>query len=84
MKDEIKQAVDASRTFKEQLARLKIEMQERSDVLNKLKQENKSVEDKLKLCKEVFIETLSTKLKYEDIITQALNSESRSSINLTR
>ena len=84
MKDEIKQAVDASRIFKEQLARLKIEMQERSDVLNKLKQENKSVEDKLKLGKEVFIETLSTKLKYEDIITQALNSESRSSINLTR
>ena len=84
MKDEIKQAVDASRIFKEQLARLKIEMQERSDVLNKLKQENKSVEDKLKLCKEVFIETLSTKLKYEDIITQALNSESRSSTNLTR
>ena len=43
MKDEIKQAVDASRTFKKQLVRLKIEMQERSDVLNKLKQENKSV-----------------------------------------
>ena len=84
MKDEIKQAVDASRTFKKQLVRLKIEMQERSDVLNNLKQENKSVEDKLKLCKKVFIETLSTKLKYEDIITQALSAESRGSTNLTR
>ena len=84
MKDEIKQAVDASRTFKKQLVRLKIEMQERSDLLNNLKQENKSVEDKLKLCKKVFIETLSTKLKYEDIITQALNAESRGSTNLTR